>query len=278
MTYVPTEEGWLDPATVIDIASRRVIGWATADHLRTDLVADALTAACRQRRPTRPGDLSLGPWQYTSQQFATLATEFGVHLSVGRTGQCSTTRSPSRSSSPSNGSCSTRTPGPAGPPPAPRRRVHAGSRVRVRSRIPGQSPRNHRAGQHQHARKAARRHRNTPLKPRNPAKPRQPPSPDHTPRTRLPENLCRSATWAAHSLSAAPLALLRLDLACDLSRAAARRVDGTSTQEDRTWTIAPRVTGISTAPSCVPGAARTPRTSLPQRSKVAPCRRRPKRR
>ncbi|WP_373302335.1 hypothetical protein [Streptomyces flaveus] len=243
------------------MASRRVIGWATADHLRTDLVADALTAACRQRRPTRTGDLSLGPWQYTSQQFATLATEFGVRLSVGRTGQCST-----------------RIPGPAGPPPAPRRRVHAGSRVRVRSRIPGQSPRNHRAGRHQHARKAARRHRNTPLKPRNPARPRQPPGPDHTPRTRLPENLCRSATWAAHSLSAAPLALLPLDLACDLSRAAARRVDGTSTQEDRTWTIAPRVTGISTAPSCVPGAARTPRTSLPQRSKVAPCRRRPKRR
>ncbi|MEV6782712.1 IS3 family transposase [Streptomyces sp. NPDC051098] len=54
ITYVPTEEGWLYLATVIDIASRRVVGWATADHLRTELVADALTAACRQRRPTRP--------------------------------------------------------------------------------------------------------------------------------------------------------------------------------------------------------------------------------
>ncbi|MFF4229743.1 transposase [Streptomyces sp. NPDC001820] len=42
ITYVPTEEGWLYLATVIDIASRRVIGWATADHLQTDLVADAL--------------------------------------------------------------------------------------------------------------------------------------------------------------------------------------------------------------------------------------------
>ena len=55
ITYIPTEEGWLYLATVIDIASRRVVGWATADHLRTDLVADALATACRQRGPTRPG-------------------------------------------------------------------------------------------------------------------------------------------------------------------------------------------------------------------------------
>ncbi|WP_216586828.1 IS3 family transposase [Streptomyces brasiliscabiei] len=89
ITYVPTEEGWLYLATVIDIASRRVVGWATADHLRTDLVADALTAACRQRRPTRPVIFhSDRGCQYTSQQFATLATQFGVRLSVGRTGQC----------------------------------------------------------------------------------------------------------------------------------------------------------------------------------------------
>ncbi|MBE4762031.1 IS3 family transposase [Streptomyces caniscabiei] len=89
ITYVPSQEGWLYLATVIDIASRRVIGWATADHLRTDLVADALTAACRQRRPTRPVIFhSDRGCQYTSQQFATLATEFGVRLSVGRTGQC----------------------------------------------------------------------------------------------------------------------------------------------------------------------------------------------
>ncbi|WP_299537823.1 DDE-type integrase/transposase/recombinase [uncultured Streptomyces sp.] len=54
ITYVPTEEGWLYLATVIDIASRRVVGWATADHLRTELVVEALTAACRQRRPPIP--------------------------------------------------------------------------------------------------------------------------------------------------------------------------------------------------------------------------------
>jgi putative transposase len=53
ITYIPTEEGWLHLATVIDIAWRRVVGWATAEHLRTELVADAVMAACRQRRPTR---------------------------------------------------------------------------------------------------------------------------------------------------------------------------------------------------------------------------------
>lgn len=89
ITYVPTEEGWLYLATVIDIASRRVVGWATADHLRTDLVADALRAACRQRRPAGPVIFhSDRGCQYTSQQFAALAAQFGLRLSVGRTGQC----------------------------------------------------------------------------------------------------------------------------------------------------------------------------------------------
>ncbi|MFF1723658.1 IS3 family transposase [Streptomyces sviceus] len=68
ITYIATEEGWLYLATVIDIASRRVVGWATADHLRTDLVADALKAAWRKRRPTRPVIFhSDRGCQYTSQ-------------------------------------------------------------------------------------------------------------------------------------------------------------------------------------------------------------------
>ncbi len=51
ITYIATEEGWLYLATVIDIASRRVVGRATADHLRTDLVAEALRRAWARRRP-----------------------------------------------------------------------------------------------------------------------------------------------------------------------------------------------------------------------------------
>ncbi len=89
ITYIPTDEGWLYLATVIDIASRRIVGWATANHMRTDLVAEALTSACRQRRPTRPVIFhSDRGSQYTSRQFAALADELGIRLSVGRTGQC----------------------------------------------------------------------------------------------------------------------------------------------------------------------------------------------
>jgi transposase InsO family protein len=87
ITYVVTDEGWLCLATVIDIASRRVVGWFTADHLRTELVADALRSACRRRRPTRLV-IFHSDRGYQPSQFATLATEFGVRLSVARTGQC----------------------------------------------------------------------------------------------------------------------------------------------------------------------------------------------
>ncbi|MYV67014.1 IS3 family transposase [Streptomyces sp. SID2131] len=88
-TYIATDEGRLHLATVIDIASRRVVGWATADHLRTELVADALTTACRTRCPTGPVIFhSDRGCQYTSRELATLATDFGIRLSVGRTGQC----------------------------------------------------------------------------------------------------------------------------------------------------------------------------------------------
>ncbi|MFF7249914.1 IS3 family transposase [Embleya sp. NPDC008237] len=56
ITYLPTGQGWLFLATVIDIATRKVVGWATADHLRTELVADALRDAVRKHRPT-PGTI-----------------------------------------------------------------------------------------------------------------------------------------------------------------------------------------------------------------------------
>ncbi|WP_068927501.1 IS3 family transposase [Planobispora rosea] len=89
ITYLPTEEGWLYLATVIDIASRRVVGWATADHLRTELVANALEAACRRRRPAQGVIFhSDRGCQYTSGAFTELAERLGVRLSVGRTGQC----------------------------------------------------------------------------------------------------------------------------------------------------------------------------------------------
>ena len=54
ITYVRTWEGWLYLATVIDLASRRVVGWSMADHMRTELVADAVRMAIAARRP-EPG-------------------------------------------------------------------------------------------------------------------------------------------------------------------------------------------------------------------------------
>jgi transposase InsO family protein len=76
-------------ATVIDLASRRVVRWATAEHLRTDLVARALTTAVHARRP-EPGVIfhSDRGCQYTSAQHTALAGRLDVRLSVGGKGQC----------------------------------------------------------------------------------------------------------------------------------------------------------------------------------------------
>ena len=89
ITCIPTWEGWLYLATVIDIASRRVVGFALAEQLRTELVADALTNAVAARDPA-PGVVFHGDrgCQYTSGDYATLADDLAVILSSGRTGQC----------------------------------------------------------------------------------------------------------------------------------------------------------------------------------------------
>jgi transposase InsO family protein len=89
ITYIPTWDGWMYLATVIDLGSRRVVGWATADHLRTDLIDQALTNAIASRRPPRGVIFhSDRGCQYTSAQYRRLAEHHGVRLSVGRRGQC----------------------------------------------------------------------------------------------------------------------------------------------------------------------------------------------
>jgi transposase InsO family protein len=89
ITYIGTWEGWLYLATVIGIASRRVAGYALADHLRTELAAAALDNAVAARDPS-PGVIfhSDRGCQYTSAEFAGLASDYAVTLSHGRTGQC----------------------------------------------------------------------------------------------------------------------------------------------------------------------------------------------
>jgi len=89
ITYVMTWEGWAYLATVIDLASRRVVGWALADHMRTELVEDALEMAFHQRRPPRGAIFhSDRGSQYTSGDYAALAQRHGVVLSVGMAGEC----------------------------------------------------------------------------------------------------------------------------------------------------------------------------------------------
>ena len=77
------------PITVIDIASRRVVGFALADPLRTGLVADALANAVATGEPA-PGVIfhSDRGCQYASAAFAALAEDCQVALPVGRRGQC----------------------------------------------------------------------------------------------------------------------------------------------------------------------------------------------
>ena len=89
ITYIATWEGWSYLATVIDLASRRVVGWALADHMRTELVEDALTMAFANRAPQHGVTFhSDRGCQYTSRDFAELARANGVVLSVGRKGEC----------------------------------------------------------------------------------------------------------------------------------------------------------------------------------------------
>lgn len=89
ITYIRTWDGWAYLATVIDLHSRAVVGWAVADHMRTTLVTDALQMAITHRRP-KPGVIfhSDRGCQYTSHEFADFCTAQGVRRSLGRTGIC----------------------------------------------------------------------------------------------------------------------------------------------------------------------------------------------
>jgi transposase InsO family protein len=121
ITYIYTWEGWLYLATVIDLASRRVVGWAVADHLRTDLVDAALTDALTRRRPTSGLIFhSDRGCQYTSAQHARLAARHGVQLSVGRRGQCWDNAVAESFSPPSRPNSCTARPGRPAPPPGRR--------------------------------------------------------------------------------------------------------------------------------------------------------------
>jgi putative transposase len=89
ITYVPTWSGWLYLAVVLDVWSRRVVGWAMADHLRTELVVDALDMAIWRRRPaTGLIHHSDQGCQYTSLTFGRRCREAGISPSMGSVGDC----------------------------------------------------------------------------------------------------------------------------------------------------------------------------------------------
>jgi transposase InsO family protein len=89
ITYIPTWEGWLFLATVIDCFNKEVIGWSMASHMRTELVTDALDMAARNHvlEPDCITHSDRGT-QYTSAEYVDKLGDLGLRHSLGRTGIC----------------------------------------------------------------------------------------------------------------------------------------------------------------------------------------------
>ena len=87
-TYVPTWTGFLYLAVVLDVFSRRIVGWAMANHLRTELIVGALDMALERRRPEDVIHHSDQGCQYTSIEFGSRCREAGVRPSMGSVGDC----------------------------------------------------------------------------------------------------------------------------------------------------------------------------------------------
>jgi putative transposase len=87
ITYLPTYEGWLFLAVVMDVCSRKIVGWAMRQDLKADLVVDALGMAVARRRP-KPGLVhhSDRGSQYTSLAFGRTLRDSGLLASMGRRG------------------------------------------------------------------------------------------------------------------------------------------------------------------------------------------------
>lgn len=89
ITYISTWEGWLYLATVIDCYSKKVIGYAMAQHMRTELVCDALSMAARNEPLVKNAIFhSDRGCQYTSATFAAHTKQLEIRRSMGRTGVC----------------------------------------------------------------------------------------------------------------------------------------------------------------------------------------------
>jgi putative transposase len=89
ITYIPTDEGFLYLAGVMDLCSRKIVGWSMADHLRTELCTDALNMALQSRKPGN--DLlhhSDRGVQYASIDYQLLLQSHDICVSMSRVGNC----------------------------------------------------------------------------------------------------------------------------------------------------------------------------------------------
>jgi putative transposase len=90
ITYIPTREGFLYLAAVLDTCSRKIVGWSMAEHLRTGLCMDALDMALQSRRPAGSDLLhhSDRGVQYASADYRRLLQARGITVSMSRVGDC----------------------------------------------------------------------------------------------------------------------------------------------------------------------------------------------
>jgi transposase InsO family protein len=89
ITYIPTAEGWLYLAGVIDLCMRRIVGWSMADHMQVDLVSDALSMAIARRSPAagllHHSDRGV---QYACDDYQHLLRSHGMEVSMSGKGDC----------------------------------------------------------------------------------------------------------------------------------------------------------------------------------------------
>ena len=89
ITYLRTDEGWLYLACVMDLGSRRIVGWSLSDHMRASVVCDALTSAYWSRKPEAGLIMhSDRGSQYASEHHRRLLDEYGMVQSMSRRGNC----------------------------------------------------------------------------------------------------------------------------------------------------------------------------------------------
>jgi putative transposase len=89
ITYLPTGEGWLYLAVVLDLCSRAVVGWSMADHMRAELVNQALAMAICQRQPAAGLIMHTDRGsQYGADSYRQLLTQHGMQPSMSRKGNC----------------------------------------------------------------------------------------------------------------------------------------------------------------------------------------------